>query len=152
MLSPIAIPKPTRAAARFWLKSSKYSRRTSAAVVPFSFTANRFLSLPEGDYSLRHYRALLDADTWLASIGTSAAQYTLRPLHGLVHQPRDVLGGEFCHPLYQRRQRHDFAEEDVGQSASRSGSGDRGDFVLMTVVTALVVILRGRRPQSEAQG
>ncbi|NRP21419.1 putative 2-aminoethylphosphonate transport system permease protein PhnU [Ensifer adhaerens] len=42
------------------------------AVVPFSFTAKRFLSLPDGDYSLRHYRALLDADTWLASIGTSA--------------------------------------------------------------------------------
>ncbi len=41
------------------------------AVVPFSFTAKRFLSLPGGEYSLRHYWALLDPDTWLASIGTS---------------------------------------------------------------------------------
>lgn len=42
-----------------------------AAVIPFSFTAKRFLSMPDGEYSLRHYRALFDPDTWLASIGTS---------------------------------------------------------------------------------
>jgi len=42
-----------------------------AAVVPFSLTAKRFLSMPDGEYSLRHYRAIFDPDTWLASIGTS---------------------------------------------------------------------------------
>lgn len=42
-----------------------------AAVIPFSFTAKRFLSMPDGAYSLRHYLAIFDPDTWLASIGTS---------------------------------------------------------------------------------
>lgn len=34
------------------------------AVVPVSFTPKRFLSFPEGDWSLRHYRTLLDTPLW----------------------------------------------------------------------------------------
>lgn len=35
------------------------------AVVPVSFTPRRFLSLPEGEWSLRHYRTLLEDPRWL---------------------------------------------------------------------------------------
>lgn len=35
------------------------------AVIPVSFTPNRYLSLPEGEWSLRHYRALLENPAWL---------------------------------------------------------------------------------------
>ncbi|MEO5756765.1 MAG: ABC transporter permease [Mesorhizobium sp.] len=41
------------------------------AVIPVSFTAKRFLSLPNGEWSLRHYRALFEDGAWLSSIGTS---------------------------------------------------------------------------------
>ena len=41
------------------------------AVIPVSFTPNRYLSLPEGDWSLRHYRALVDNPAWLKGIGLS---------------------------------------------------------------------------------
>lgn len=34
------------------------------AVVPVSFTAHRYLSLPEGAWSLRHYRTLVDDPAW----------------------------------------------------------------------------------------
>ncbi len=34
------------------------------AVVPISFTPKRFLSMPNGVWSLRHYRALLDTPDW----------------------------------------------------------------------------------------
>ena len=37
------------------------------AVIPVSFTSKRFLSLPEGAWSLRHYRALIDNPAWLDS-------------------------------------------------------------------------------------
>ena len=41
------------------------------AVIPVSFTGKRFLSMPEGDWSLRHYQALAESSEWLGSIGTS---------------------------------------------------------------------------------
>ena len=34
------------------------------AVIPVSFTPNRYLSMPEGAWSLRHYQALLDEPKW----------------------------------------------------------------------------------------
>ncbi len=34
------------------------------AVVPISFTPMRFLSMPDGNWSLRHYRALIDNPDW----------------------------------------------------------------------------------------
>lgn len=40
-------------------------------VVPISFTAERYLSLPGGKWSLRHYRVLIEDPTWLASIRDS---------------------------------------------------------------------------------
>lgn len=35
------------------------------AVVPVSFTPARFLTMPSGDWSLRHYQALIDNPAWL---------------------------------------------------------------------------------------
>ena len=37
------------------------------AVVPVSFTPNRYLSMPDGEYSLRHYEGLVSNATWLNS-------------------------------------------------------------------------------------
>ena len=37
-------------------------------VIPVSFTAKRYLSMPNGNWSLRHYEALLGNPDWLASI------------------------------------------------------------------------------------
>lgn len=41
------------------------------AVIPVSFTPNRYLSLPDGDWSLRHYRALVENPAWLRGVGLS---------------------------------------------------------------------------------
>lgn len=43
------------------------------AVIPVSFTAKRFLSMPDGEWSLRHYRALFEDGAWLSSIGASVS-------------------------------------------------------------------------------
>ena len=42
------------------------------AVVPISFTQVRYLQMPEGEYSLRHYRTILEDADWHASILLSA--------------------------------------------------------------------------------
>ncbi|WP_025128420.1 ABC transporter permease [Pseudomonas sp. PH1b] len=42
-------------------------------VIPVSFTAKRYLSMPDGNWSLRHYEALLSNPDWLSSIGQSLA-------------------------------------------------------------------------------
>ncbi len=41
------------------------------AVVPISFTPKRYLSMPEGKYSLRHYAELLTNQVWQSGIPTS---------------------------------------------------------------------------------
>jgi putative spermidine/putrescine transport system permease protein len=41
------------------------------AVIPVSFTPNRYLSLPEGEWSLRHYQALIDNPAWARGLGLS---------------------------------------------------------------------------------
>ncbi len=41
------------------------------AVIPVSFTPNRYLSLPSGAWSLRHYRALIDNPGWGQAIWLS---------------------------------------------------------------------------------
>ncbi|PAU75063.1 ABC transporter permease [Halomonas salipaludis] len=38
------------------------------AVIPVSFTGKRYLSMPEGDWSLRHYASLLSSPEWLGSL------------------------------------------------------------------------------------
>ena len=41
------------------------------AVIPVSFTPNRYLSLPDGQWSLRHYQSLLENPAWLKGFGLS---------------------------------------------------------------------------------
>lgn len=41
------------------------------AVIPVSFTPNRYLSLPEGEWSLRHYRALIENPAWARGVTLS---------------------------------------------------------------------------------
>lgn len=41
-------------------------------VAPISFTPKRYLSLPDSEWSLRHYEALFTNPDWLASVGDSA--------------------------------------------------------------------------------
>ena len=41
------------------------------AVIPVSFTPTRYLSLPEGEWSLRHYRALIENPAWAKGLGLS---------------------------------------------------------------------------------
>lgn len=41
------------------------------AVVPVSFTSKRYLSMPEGHWSLRHYEALFSNPDWVSSIQQS---------------------------------------------------------------------------------
>ena len=41
------------------------------AVVPVSFTPARYLSMPSGEWSLRHYRALVENPAWGAAVWTS---------------------------------------------------------------------------------
>ena len=41
------------------------------AVIPVSFTPNRYLSLPEAEWSLRHYQALIDNPAWARGLGLS---------------------------------------------------------------------------------
>jgi putative spermidine/putrescine transport system permease protein len=40
-------------------------------VFPVSFTPERYLSFPHGNWSLRHYREVLGGGPWLDAIGTS---------------------------------------------------------------------------------
>ena len=42
-------------------------------VIPVSFTSKRFLSMPEGNWSLRHYEALVSNPDWLHAISQSLA-------------------------------------------------------------------------------
>lgn len=42
------------------------------AVIPVSFTSKRYLSMPDGHWSMRHYKALFDSSDWMSSIGQSA--------------------------------------------------------------------------------
>lgn len=69
------------------------------AVVPVSFTPGRMLAMPSGEWSLRHYRALVEDPRWLDSIllslrvgvVTSILSTTLAVLFGLavwMFQPR----------------------------------------------------------------
>ena len=41
------------------------------AVVPVSFTPNRYLSMPGGEFSLRHYQTLIDDPKWIQSVWLS---------------------------------------------------------------------------------
>lgn len=70
------------------------------AVIPVSFTARRYLSMPEGNWSLRHYRALIEQPEW--------GQSALLSLEiGLASAVLAVgLALAFCLGLWMYRPRH----------------------------------------------
>ncbi|MGE0213058.1 MAG: ABC transporter permease [Parvibaculaceae bacterium] len=41
--------------------------------IPVSFTPEKFLSMPQGEFSLQHYRALFSSPEWMRSFAQSAA-------------------------------------------------------------------------------
>lgn len=41
------------------------------AVIPVSFTPNRYLSMPEGEWSWRHYQVLIENPAWARGLGLS---------------------------------------------------------------------------------
>ncbi|WP_108260860.1 ABC transporter permease [Mangrovicoccus ximenensis] len=69
------------------------------AVVPVSFTSRRYLSLPDGNWSLRHYRALFEDPAWLDSFLTSVKVGTAASLIAV------VLATAFCCGLWMLRPR-----------------------------------------------
>lgn len=67
------------------------------AVIPVSFTSRRYLSLPDGKYSLRHYRALLEDPAWLDSFLTSVQVGLIASLLAV------VLATAFCIGIWMLR-------------------------------------------------
>lgn len=70
------------------------------AVIPVSFTPKRFLSLPKGDWSLRHYIALFSDEEWLASIGDSVIIALASSVIATVLAASFALGLWFRQPRY----------------------------------------------------
>lgn len=63
--------KPSRAASIIAFAVAVFLILPLLAVVPVSFTPTRFLSMPSGELSLVHYRALYENGDWLDAILTS---------------------------------------------------------------------------------
>ncbi|MER5173973.1 ABC transporter permease [Thioclava kandeliae] len=69
------------------------------AVVPVSFTSKRYLSLPDGDWSWRHYAALFSDPDWGRSLWTSIEVGVLASSLSV------VLATAFCLGLWMMRPR-----------------------------------------------
>ncbi|MBU2959244.1 ABC transporter permease [Citreicella sp. C3M06] len=69
------------------------------AVVPVSFTSRRYLSLPDGNYSLRHYAALIEDPAWLRSILTSVQVGVIASALAV------ILAAAFCIGIWMLRPR-----------------------------------------------
>lgn len=67
------------------------------AVVPVSFTSRRYLSLPEGHWSWRHYAALFEDPGWGQSVLTSVQVGLLASLFAV------VLAAGFCIGIWMLR-------------------------------------------------
>lgn len=65
------IPRPTLLATVLGLLVCIFMLAPLLAVVPVSFTPQRYLSMPDGEYSLRHYQTLLSDPKWLNSVWLS---------------------------------------------------------------------------------
>jgi len=63
--------KPGRVSAAIVYLTIVFLLMPLLAIVPVSFTGTRYLSMPKGNWSLRHYEALLTNPIWLDSIKLS---------------------------------------------------------------------------------
>ena len=88
------------------------------AVVPVSFTSRRYLSLPNGDLSWRHYTALFEDPDWGSSLLTSVQVGVLASLLAV------ALAAAFCIGIWMLRPR---------------GAGLMTGFVLLPMVAPPVV-------------
>ena len=70
------------------------------AVVPVSFTPARFLSMPNGNWSLRHYMALIENPAWLESIWLSVRIAVLSSAISTALALAFSLGMWMFRPLY----------------------------------------------------
>lgn len=70
------------------------------AVVPISFTPKRFLSIPEDDWSLRHYEALIKSPEWLSSIGDSLIVALASSILSTILATAFALGYWYRQPRY----------------------------------------------------
>ena len=69
------------------------------AVVPVSFTSRRYLSLPDGEWSWRHYISLFEDPDWGNSLLTSIQVGVLASLLAV------LLAAAFCIGLWMLRPR-----------------------------------------------
>lgn len=88
------------------------------AVTPVSFTSRRYLSLPDGAWSWRHYEALFSDPRWGESLLTSVQVGLVASLLAV------ILAGAFCIGLWMLRPR---------------GAGLMTGFVLLPMVAPPVV-------------
>lgn len=66
------------------------------AIVPMSFSGTRYLSMPQGELSLRHYRTLFTSEAWMASLADSLS--VALPAAALA----TLAGLAFCLGAWQR--------------------------------------------------
>lgn len=69
--NPNSTDKPGRVSAAIVYLTIVFLLMPLLAIVPVSFTGTRYLSMPKGNWSLRHYEALLTNPIWLDSIKLS---------------------------------------------------------------------------------
>jgi len=69
--NPNSTDKPGRVSAAIVYATIVFLLMPLLAIVPVSFTGTRYLSMPKGNWSLRHYEALLTNPVWLDSIKLS---------------------------------------------------------------------------------
>ena len=70
------------------------------AVVPISFTPFRYLQMPEGEYSLQHYRTILENSDWHASIWLSVKVGFLSSLIATALATAFALGIWYARPRF----------------------------------------------------
>jgi len=69
--NPNSTDKPGRVSAAIVYLTIVFLLMPLLAIIPVSFTGTRYLSMPKGNWSLRHYEALLTNPIWLDSIKLS---------------------------------------------------------------------------------
>jgi putative spermidine/putrescine transport system permease protein len=69
--NPNSTDKPGRVSAAIVYLTIVFLLMPLLAIVPVSFTGARYLSMPKGNWSLRHYEALITNPVWLDSIKLS---------------------------------------------------------------------------------
>jgi putative spermidine/putrescine transport system permease protein len=70
------------------------------AVIPVSFTSKRYLSMPEGQWSMRHYQTLVTNEGWLTSIFDSFLIALISSVIATILAASFALGYWYRRPRY----------------------------------------------------